>query len=181
VYDRPLTIEQALTALTEQPQTIAALTSGLTPAQLCQPPGVGEWSMNDVLAHLRSCADMWGKYIAIIVAEDHPTIRAVSPRTWIDSTDYPALDFDSSFAAFTKQRAELIRFLQALPKAAWARSATVTGAGAPYDRTLFEYAQWLANHERSHIGQIGRLAGRQSRSHASSAARNPSRSSRKIE
>jgi hypothetical protein len=33
VYDRPLTIEQVLAALQEQPETIAALTANLTRAR----------------------------------------------------------------------------------------------------------------------------------------------------
>jgi len=35
--------------------------------------------------------------------------------------------------------------------------ATVTGAGKPRERTVYTYALWLANHERSHIKQIERM------------------------
>ena len=83
--------------------------------------------MNDVLAHLRSCADMWGKYMATIIAEDRPTIRAMNPTTWIKSTNYPGLEFAPSLRAFTKQRGELLALLRPLPKAGWSRIATVTG------------------------------------------------------
>jgi len=157
VYDQPLTIEQALTRLEEQPEGIAALTVGLPQARLHTPPSGGEWSVNDVLAHLRSCADMWGKYIEMIIAEDHPTIRAMNPTTWIKSTNYPEMEFALSFRAFQKQRADLLALLRPLPKAAWSRSATVTGAGRPRERTAMEYAQWLANHERSHVKHIARI------------------------
>lgn len=158
VYDTPLTIDELLIQLTEQPKAIAALTAGQPRAQLQGSPGRGEWSLNEVLAHLRSCGDMWGKYIATIIDEDRPTIRAMNPTTWIKSTDYPELEFAPSFRAFTKQRAELLELLRPLPKAAWSRSATVTGAGAPRERTVLEYARWLANHERSHLKQIARIA-----------------------
>lgn len=157
MYDQPLRIDQVLTRLAEQPESIAALTADLPRAQLHRPPRTGEWSVNDVLAHLRSCADMWGKYIAMIVAEDHPTIRAMNPTTWIKSTNYPELEFAPSFRAFRKQRAELLALLRPLPKAAWSRTATVTGAGRPRDRTVLEYAQWLANHERTHVKHIARI------------------------
>ncbi len=157
VYDRPLTIDQAMTLLTEQPKAIAALTAGLPRVRLHGSPSRGEWSVNDVLAHLRSCADMWGKYIATIVAEDRPTIRAMNPTTWIKSTNYPELEFALSLRAFTKQRAELLALLRPLPKAGWSRSATVTGAGRPRERTVLDYARWLANHERSHVKHIARI------------------------
>lgn len=157
MYDQPLTIDQILTRLEEQPEAIAALSADLPRARLHRPRRDGEWSVNDVLAHLRSCADTWGKYIAIIIAEDHPTIRAMNPTTWIKSTNYPELEFAPSFRAFRKQRAELLAVLRPLPKAAWSRTATVTGAGRPRERTVLEYAQWLANHERSHVKHIARI------------------------
>lgn len=157
VYDRPLTIDQVLTELEEQPEAIAALLAGQPEARLHRPPSQGGWSVNDVLAHLRSCSDMWGKYIAMIIAEDHPTYRAVNPTTWIKSTNYPEMEFAPSFHAFAKQRAELLAFLRPLPKAAWSHSATVTGAGRPRERTVIEYARWLANHERSHLKHIARI------------------------
>jgi hypothetical protein len=157
VYDTPLTIEEILTRLTEQPKEIAALTGGLARPRLHRAPSRGEWSVNDVLAHLRSCADMWGKYMATIIAEDRPTIRAMNPTTWIKSTNYPELEFAPSFRAFAKQRAELLARLRPLPKAAWSRTATVTGAGRPRQRTVLEYAQWLANHERTHVRHIARI------------------------
>jgi hypothetical protein len=157
VYDTPLTIDEVLTRLAEQPKAIAALTAGLPAARLRRAPSRGEWSVNDVLAHLRSCSDMWGKYVATIIAENRPTIRAMNPTTWIKQTNYPELEFATSFRAFRKQRTELLALLRPLPKAAWARHAVVTGAGRPRERTVFEYAQWLANHERTHVKQIDRI------------------------
>jgi hypothetical protein len=157
MYDTKLTIDEVLTQLAEQPKAIAALTAGLPRARLHRSPSRGEWSLNDVLAHLRSCSDMWGKYIATIIDEDRPTIRAMNPTTWIKSTNYPDLEFVPSFRAFTKQRVELLALLRPLPKASWSRSATVTGAGRPRERTVLEYARWLANHERSHLKHMTRV------------------------
>jgi hypothetical protein len=155
-----LPIDQIVTMLAETPRRIAALTDDLTPGQLRTNPGPDEWSTNDVLAHLRSCADMWGGAIVTILAEDHPTIRAVNPRTWIKQTDYPNEEFGPSLRAFATQRADLMAMLESLPREGWSRAATVTGAGAPLERTVRIYAQWLARHERPHIRQIERIASR---------------------
>jgi hypothetical protein len=97
------------------------------------------------------------RHVGQVHSEDHPTIRAINPTTWIKSTDYPELEFAPSFRAFTKQRAELLALLRRVPRAGWSRSATVTGAGKPRERTVLEYARWLANHERSHLKQIARI------------------------
>ena len=155
---KSLTAEQVLPLLTETPPRIAEITISLTPAQLRTHPGPNEWTANDVLSHLRSCADVWGGCIATIVAEDHPTIRAVNPTSWIKQTDYPDLEFRESLDVYARQRSELLTFLQSLPGEAWFRKATVTGAGNVLERTVLSYAQRLARHERPHIKQIERIA-----------------------
>lgn len=154
---RSLTVEQILTLLAETPPRITALTVGLTPAQLHTAPNRGEWSANDVLAHLRSCADVWGNCIKVILAQDTPTIRAVNPRTWIKQTDYLEQEFQPSLYAFATQRTDLLAVLEWLTPEDWSRSATVTGAGKPLERTVLSYAQWMATHERPHVKQIERV------------------------
>jgi hypothetical protein len=157
VYDTSHIFEQLLTMLSEGPPRIAALTDGLAPSLLHTPPNPGEWSANDILAHLRSCADIWGGCIDRILAEEMPTFRAVNPRTWIKKTDYPRQEFRPSLEAFAAQRRDLLAVLEPLTPEAWARTATVTGAGKPLVRTVHSYAEWLATHERSHLKQIERI------------------------
>jgi hypothetical protein len=152
-----LTIKHVLALLGEAPSRIDMLTIGLTPAQLRNRPTQNEWSASDVLAHLRACADMWGNPIAAMIAEDHPTLRAVNPRTWIKKTNYLELEFRPSLRAFGTQRADLLAVLEPLPLEGWARAATVTGAGKVLERTVLSYAQWLVRHERPHIRQIERI------------------------
>jgi len=152
-----LTIEQVLTILTETPPRIAALTAGIAPAQLHAAPNHDEWSVNDVLAHLRACADVWGDCIVAIIAQDTPTLRAVNPRTWIKKTDYLEQEFQPSLHAFATQRADLLAVLEPLPPEGWSRAATVTGAGRVLERTVLSYAEWLARHERPHVKQVERI------------------------
>lgn len=155
---RLLPIHQLLGALANAPSQIAELTIGLSAVQLRKPPGRDEWSANEVLAHLRSCADVWGGCIARIADEHKPTIRAINPRTWIEGTDYPDIDFQPSLRAFSRQRLALMKLLGDLSSAGWSRSATVTGAGAPLKMTIQSYADRMVRHERPHIKQIGRIA-----------------------
>ena len=109
VAERDLTIEQLLTMLAGAPPRLAELTAGLTPAELTIRPAPDAWSVNDVLAHLRSCDDMWGGSISTMLGEEHPTIRAINPRTWIHETDYPDRAFRPSLRAYTRQREELLK------------------------------------------------------------------------
>jgi hypothetical protein len=158
VYDTPLTIEQLLEILESTPSRIAGLTQGLSPARLLESPEPGEWSARDVLAHLRACSDMWGKSIVVILSEDRPTFKAVNPTTWIKQTDYREREFGPLLKAFSLQRLELLAVLKPLAPGDWSRAAKVTGAGKPRERTVYTYAQWLANHEKSHLKQFKRIA-----------------------
>jgi hypothetical protein len=151
---RSLTIEQILTLLAETSPRIAALTADLAPTQLHSPPNHDEWSANDVLAHLRACADVWGNCMMAIITEDAPTLRAVNPLTWIKKTDYLELEFRPSLRSFATQRDDLLIILEPLPHGSWSRTATVTGAGKPLQRTVLFYAEWLARHERQHVKQV---------------------------
>ena len=155
---RSRAVNEVLTQLAESPARIADLTTGLTVAQLHAIPGPDEWSANDVLAHLRACADVWGGYIRTIIDVDTPTIRAVSPRGWIKRTTYRDLKFPASLSAFGQQRAELLALLEPLAPIAWSRNATVKGAGKVVTVTVLDYAQRLAGHEHHHLEQFARIA-----------------------
>src|SRR5713101_4053520 len=139
VRSRSLTTEQVLTLLAATPLRLAALTADLSPEELQTRPTPDEWSANEVLAHLRACADVWGNCIMAIIAEDAPTLRAVNPTTWIKKTDYLELDFRPSLRSFTTQRADLLAVLSPLPIDVWSRAATVTGVGKVLERTVLFY------------------------------------------
>ena len=149
-----MTIEQILAILAQTPDRLTELTAGLSGSQLRETPESGEWSVTEVLAHLRSCADVWGDAIEAIVITDHPTIRAANPTTWIKTTDYREIEFVPSLQAFLRQRERLLALLGQLPNKGWSRTATVLGGGTPFELTVLSYANRLARHERSHWRQV---------------------------
>lgn len=153
-----MTTDQILAILRDTPDRLSDLTGDLTEAQLHAAPEPGEWSVTEIAAHLRSCADVWGEVIETIVVTDNPTIRAVSPTTWIRSTDYREQAFAPSLQAFTSQRDRLLALLEQLPAAGWSRSATVVGGGRPLELTVHTYAARLARHERTHWRQVAKTA-----------------------
>ncbi|MCC7446868.1 MAG: DinB family protein [Anaerolineae bacterium] len=155
--DKLLSTAQVLDLLAQTPPRLTTLTAGLPSDQLHTAPHPGEWSANEVLAHVRACADVWGKAIETILNQDKPTLRAVNPRTWIKQTGYLDQAFQLSLDAFASQRTALLTVLKSLSPEMWSRSAIVKGAGKPLERTVLSYAQWLATHERPHVKQIERI------------------------
>ena len=153
----PAEIETFLEILTATPQRLASASAGLENARLHFKPDKKSWSANDILAHLRACADMWGKSMKAMISQDHPTLQYVSPRVWIRKTDYPKLDFHASLLAFTSQRQDLLETLKALAIQDWSRAASFTDSTPGRQDTVFSYARRMALHESDHCEQIEAL------------------------
>lgn len=155
--DRPVATPEValvLESLAAAPQRLAAFSQGVESARLYARPSAEAWSATETLAHLRACADVWGKGIAAMLQREHPTMRYVSPRTWLRQTDYLGLSFSVSLQAYTHQRAELLQLLRALPAGGWARGATFTATTKGREQTVLSYAQRLAQHEAEHLAEI---------------------------
>lgn len=155
----PLPVEQILRLLRESPQRIADLTRQAAPAVLLAAPAPGEWSANEVLAHLRASADVWGNVIRELLAGEKPTIRIVSPGAWLRRTNYRELAFAPSFDAFRAQRTDLLALLEPLPSEAWQQHAIVIRSGTPREQSVRSIAQLLAEHEHGHLRQIAEAIG----------------------
>jgi hypothetical protein len=150
-------IAKVLSQLEEDQIRIVEMTKDATSARLTARPDAESWSANDILAHLRACSDVWGKSIRAMITQDHPTLRYVSPRTYIRKTKYLEQEFHPSLEAFVKQREELLVLLKSLPPEGWARGATFTGTTRGRNQTVFSYAQRIVDHEMPHVDEIGLL------------------------
>jgi hypothetical protein len=153
----PAEVEQSLKLLSATPRRITTLSRGLKEAQLYTKADEAAWSFSDILAHLRACADVWGKSIRAMLEHDHPTLRYVSPRTWMRKTNYPEQDFHQSLRAYTQQRADLLKTLKALKLADWSRGATFTATTKGREQTVLSYARRIAEHEREHCEQLAAM------------------------
>jgi hypothetical protein len=149
-------IETVLHVLSETPKQISRLARGHSHLQLHRKPDANAWSAQEIVAHLRACADVWGSSIDRMLSEEHPTIRYVSPRSWIRKTDYLEQDFRDSLRAFSHRRATLIETLNGLEAVGWSRGATFTAITLGRDATVLSYATRIADHEARHLGQLQR-------------------------
>jgi hypothetical protein len=147
-------VEELLRALADTPRHLEALAGGLDDDRLQRRPNADDWSANEILAHLRACTDVWGGSILTMIERDQPTLRYLSPRTYIRKTSYTMLPFQASLQAYTAQRTDLIRTLAALAPADWSRGATFTGTTRGRDQTILSYARRIVDHEQAHRAQI---------------------------
>jgi hypothetical protein len=153
----PVEIQSLLSSLAQTPGRIANMSMGQDDMRLTYRPSDADWSANDNLAHLRSCADVWGRSIMAMISHDHPTLRYVSPRTWIRKTNYPSLEFHVSLDSFARQRSDLLQALRALAIEDWSRGATFTGTSKGREQNILDYARRMTQHEAEHCEQLAKL------------------------
>jgi hypothetical protein len=146
-------VEEYLNLLVETPRRITQAANRLAETRLQARTKEQPWSANDILAHLRSCADVWGDSMEAMLAEHNPTIPYRHPRQWIKKTDYPQLAFRESFKAFVLQRKKLLRLLKDLSFEDWSRAGIIKGR----EHTVFTQVRRMALHEQSHCEQIESL------------------------
>jgi len=143
-------IEKYLKLLEQTPRRLAEITGSFDDARLQFKPDKTSWSANDILAHLRSCADVWGDSIERILAEENPKVPYRHPRQWIKKTDYPELPFRESFQVFVIQRKKLLKVLKRLSFDDWSRAAVIKGR----EHTVFTQVRRMGTHENAHCEQI---------------------------
>jgi DinB superfamily len=149
----PSEIEKYLKIISETPRRISQTVKGVDEARLQFKADNKSWSANDILAHLRSCADLWTHSIYAMLAENEPVFSDINERKWAKVTRYGGLSFTESFQAFSLQRENLLRVLKALPFESWERSAII------FERkhTVFMQTRRMAKHEQEHVQQIVEL------------------------
>lgn len=150
----PVEIGIVLEQLMATPQQLQAAASALPVSQLVVKPGPGAWSVQEILAHLRCCADVWGSGIASMLRQETRVTHYISPRSWIKKTNYLSIDFGVSLSAYSKQRLELIQVLQTLKPEVWEYGGIFSVSGKEREETVFRYARRMAYHEKEHLEQI---------------------------
>ena len=146
----PNEIEKYLGLLSNTSRRIMKATQGFDDLRLQYKIDKKAWSVNDILAHLRSCADVWGGSIEAMLAQVTPTLPYRHPRQWITKTDYPDLMFQESFQAFLMQRKSLLNVLNNLPFEDWSRAVMIKHR----EHTVYSETRRMALHEDIHCQQI---------------------------
>lgn len=162
----PLAVPALVTALRATPARVAAIAEGLDAEELRRRPQEGEWSMKEVMAHLRDLErDLFLPRLRLVLEEERPRFESFDPEAWARSRDHREGRFEQDLAEFAAARARTIAFLEALPDSAVARIG-LSGHFGPV--TLAQYATHVVDHDLEHLGQL--VAGRGERRRGASRA-----------
>lgn len=146
-------IETHLALLNETETYFQRARATLDDAGLARQPAPGEWSVVEVLAHLRASADVFGHTIYMCLMVDKSTVPYLHPNEWMAMQGYPAISFDENWQIFQLNRRQLLRKLNTLTPDQWECSCTIK----TQVRTVYGEMRRMALHEKGHYDQIEAL------------------------
>jgi FMN phosphatase YigB (HAD superfamily) len=113
-------------------------------------PGEEEWSVRDIVCHLREHELSERERLERILNEDNPFLSAEAGRRDANR-EYRTGPFVKAFDAFTTQRARTVAWLEGLPAGAWERPARDAIFGPTY---FEEMVGFIVEHDRTHLRQM---------------------------
>lgn len=134
------------------PAAAAALAQPLSLESWAQRPTAEEWSLTEILAHLRDVdQDVNLPRFQKLAAENNPFLPGVDTDSWAEQRGYRQQNGPECLRQFVQARIQLIQHLTSLPAEAWQQTARHAIFGPT---SLQELVRFIITHDRSHLQQI---------------------------
>jgi hypothetical protein len=148
---------EIIEALKHLPNVVAAETDGLGEAMLRHRAGANEWSIKEIVGHLRDAAEVWHKRIYMVCTLTDPVVASWEKIVGFRESTYLEADLSWMIAEMKEWR---LKTVDALGHAVdWTRIGTQLGVGR---RSLKQFAEILVEHDAEHVASIRALRAAQS-------------------
>lgn len=146
---------QAITALLAgAPAALETLASGLEPDRWNRRPHAAEWSVGEILCHLRDVdAEVTLPRTLRLRQEENPFITAEPTDVWAEERQYIREEAAGALDGFLRERTTLLRALQQLSPRDWSRPARHAIFGPT---TMSELLGFTVTHDQNHIRQVAK-------------------------
>jgi uncharacterized damage-inducible protein DinB len=146
-----------LDALKAAPETLTALLKGVSQEQAQTAKGGDEnWSVVEVLCHLRDAEEFFLKRMQAMRDQDNPVIIGYDQEALARDRNYKAADLQKALAGFITFRQQVIGEFSKLTPEQWQRTGQHNEMG---QITIFAQAIHHASHDAIHCAQIARQLG----------------------
>lgn len=140
--------------LEKTPKTVKALISGMSEDDLSKQVMEGEWSIREILTHLRDAQGVLDFRVNLLIMEDDPIIESKAVFEWATSeSDSPAKSIDI-FETYHASRLKTLNALQDISLSDWWREGRHEEFGKV---SIKQQASYFATHELTHLPQIESL------------------------
>ena len=85
-------------------------------------PSPGKWSAHEHACHLAAAQPIFFERLALMLEQDHPSIRSYQPEREHSPDALLAVDLEEALGLFQRERAELVARLRRLQPAEWSRT-----------------------------------------------------------
>lgn len=153
-YDTP---GACLAILRSTPAVLDSLTRSLDGVDWTRKPASGEWSLTEILCHLRDVdREVNLTRLKKVIESKNPFIPGQDTDLWADERGYAQQDGKRAFREFIAARMSLVGLLEQLAPADWDRPVR----HAIFGPTRFlELVNIIAAHDRLHLQQVHGLLG----------------------
>jgi DinB superfamily len=144
-------IDELLFRLSDVPLRIARAIEGYDETALRTVSAEGEWSVVDILAHIRASDEIVVHRVYVLLVRDTPTLLAYDERHWAEVARYALSDFRTSLALYVLRRAELVNMLHYIHLEDWQRTGLHEVRGPV---SLLDIVASMVEHEEEHCSQL---------------------------
>ena len=143
---------EIIEALKHLPDAVLAETEGLSESTLRHRSAANEWSIKEIVGHLRDAAEVWHKRIYSTCSLTDPRFASFDGEAWVHERGYLEADLGTLVADMRKWRLQTVDVL--------ARAVDWTRLGQHADmgrRSLKQWAEYMIEHEAGHLASIHAL------------------------
>ena len=144
-------IDELLFRLSDVPLRVARAVEGYDETALRTVSAEGEWSVVDILAHIRASDEIVAHRAYVLLVRDNPTLLAYDERSWAEVARYALSDFRTSLAVYVLRRAELVNMLRHIHLEDWERAGLHEVRGLV---SLLDILTAMVGHEEEHCSQL---------------------------
>ena len=134
--------------------TLQQKLAGLPESALSYRPGNDEWSLKEVVGHLRDHAEFLHKRLAKMIQLEEPRLQTFDEQALLRERDPQAASFDDLLAEVVRYRTEAVELLAELVHWNWARTGRHEELGRISIRQLVDRA---IAHDETHLAHIREL------------------------
>jgi len=150
---RKLPLSENLARMARTADDLAAAIAGAGEAALARRPDAKNWSVKEIVCHLRDAEEYLMLRVWMALTLDEPTFPVPDQERWAEDRQYQRHDALEALAAFRRRREESLALFPGLAPADLGRGGMREG----FPRTtVADHAAILAWHDDNHLDQLTR-------------------------
>ncbi len=148
---------EIIETLKRLPDDVEAETKGVGEAVLRYRPAEDEWSIKEIVGHLRDAAEVWHKRVYMTASLTDPRFPGFDGEAWVRDRFYWEADMRYLVESMREWRLKTVDVLTQTVD--WTRLGRHGDVGR---RSLKQWAEYMIVHEAEHLESIRALKGAQS-------------------